>query len=124
VPLARSWFQDSAPKRRVTPFIYLVIQPHLREQTQFVAAIFGPSDDLISYKVLTAKLETVDARVSFVVFDESDGEHLLEVLMLGRPMTLQLVTQQGESIGRIPLHNDLTFQTEYKSFKAALLTGV
>jgi hypothetical protein len=110
----------SAENGRVSPFIYLIINPYLLEQTQYAAAIFGPSDKLLDYKVLTAKIEAAATGISFVVFDESDGEHILDILMLGREMTLNLVAET-EPIACIPLRNDPTFRTEYEAFKASLL---
>ncbi len=72
---------------------------------------------------MTVKIEAAATGISFVVFDEADGEHLLDILMLGRRLSLQLIRQSGEHLGRIPLENDHSFRTEYKSFKSELLAG-
>lgn len=108
-------------KRGVKPFVYLVIDPYLLEQTKTCTAIFGPVDDLVNYKILTARVEAAATGVSFVVFDVSDAEHIVNMLLLGRPLSLNLITQEGESIGRIPLFNDMSFKAEYESFRSKLL---
>jgi hypothetical protein len=108
-------------KKRIVPFIYLVFDPYMLEQTKFCAAIFGPSDDLLKYKVLTAKVEAAATGVNFVVFDVSDGEHIVSMLMLGRPMILRLITQEGETFCDVPLYNDPTFRDEYKTLSERLL---
>lgn len=115
--------KDTPAGRTVTPFVFLVFAPYLLEQTEIVTAIFGPDDDLINYKVLAAKIEAAATGINFVVFDEADGEHLLDILMLGRRLSLQLIRQSGEHLGRIPLENDHTFRTEYELFKSELLAG-
>jgi len=122
VPTHRSLFRSSPAKKHVAPFVYLVVDPYLLEQTKFASAIFGPSEDLLNSKVLTAKIEAAATGVNFIVFDQSDGDHLVQMLMRGRPLTLKLLlVPTAECIANIPLYNDFSFQAEYELFKSALL---
>jgi hypothetical protein len=116
-------FFRSQVRRTATPFIYLVVDPYMLEQTKFVSAIFAPSDDLISYEVLVAKVEVAATGVNFVVFDESNGGHLVSILKLGRRVTVRLL-DEAETIGLFPLENDFAFALEYEEFKSFLLQAL
>lgn len=117
-----SLFGGGETKVTATPFVYLVFDPYMLEQTKFVVAIFAPSDDLASYEVLTAKVEAAATGVNFVVFDEANGEHLVGILKLGRQVTLRLmVPPEMETIAAVPLANDFAFGIAYEAFKRELL---
>jgi hypothetical protein len=109
--------------QKVVPFVYLVFNPYMLEQTKFCAAILGPDNDLLKYKVLTAKVEAAATSVNFVIFD--DGEHILSILLHGRPLILRLMTQEGETLCDVPLYddpfNDPSFRDEYKTLADKLL---
>jgi len=105
--------------RAVGPFIYLVVKPYFLEKTGYVCAIFAPSDDLLSYEILTARVEAATTGVNFIVFDIADGEKLLSVLMLGTQITLRLIGSR-DSIAFFPLENDGTFRDEFEALKSSL----
>jgi hypothetical protein len=107
-------------EQKIKPFVYLVFDPYLSEQTTYSAAIFGPSDDLLNYEVLTAKLEAAASGITFVVFDISNGPQLLDILMLGRQLTLRLILSSGETIASLPFENDASFRTEYELLASRL----
>lgn len=85
---------------------------------------------------MLAKLEkSDDAPISFLVFDISDGEHVVNILKRGKEITLiilqrmppfewlQAVMQDNvppppadEVLGHLALPNDATFATEYEAF--------
>jgi hypothetical protein len=139
----KSLFKFSRPTK-VTPFVYLVIQPHLIEPTEHVMVFFAPTGEIKNYELLGAKLEKApDGNVCFLVFDISDGEQLLSVLMRGRQITLRILQscdlpvewlkavldENGPapyieaSLAHAVLENDTTFQREYEALKDALLNA-
>ncbi len=80
--------------------------------------------------------------MSFLVFDISEGEHLLDVLMLGSQIILHIVhgippfelllmesrqeisamSEIPESVAYFALENDATFRVKYELLKSALLS--
>jgi hypothetical protein len=114
-------FRKRTTRKKITPFVFLIVNPYIVEQTRFAAAIFAPTDDRINYKVLTVKIEAAANGVNFLVFDHSDGEQILGVLQLGRQITVSLFNNSGEFI-RFTLENDHSFAVEYEAFKSELLS--
>lgn len=130
--------KDERAPKKTRPFIYLIIHTHLFEQTESVMVSFAPIEGRDPWHA--AKLETA-AHVSFLVFDISEGEHLLNVLMLGRQIILHIVhgvppfqlllmasRQEISAMSEIPasiaylaLENDATFRIKYESLKSALI---
>lgn len=106
----------------IEPFVYLVFDPYLVEQTVTGAAIFGLSDELLDSRVLPVKVEAAATGISFVLFDASDSPYLVDLLLRGCELHLNLITEH-ESIAKLPLHNDETFSVEYGSLEAALSDG-
>ena len=124
----------------IKPFVYLVVQPHLLEQTKIVTVMFAPTGELMNYKFLSARLEkSNEGKVSFLVFDISDGGYLLNILMLGRRITLHILRDMppfewlqaalqenahlpecDASIAHVPLENDSSFRIEYEALESNL----
>jgi hypothetical protein len=102
------------------PFVYLVVEPYVLEQRTSGAALFGPSDDLINYKVLNTNIETSARGVNFFIFDICDGQHLSDVLMLGQQITVRAMLASGETVAYFPLENDTTFQDAYNTVRDEL----
>jgi hypothetical protein len=127
---------DWIAQRTIRPFVYLVFQPYLLEGTHGVPVIIAPTGELKNYKVIAAKLEkSANAPISFLVFDISDGEHVVNIIKRGKEITLIILPGQGmppfewikavfegdvppaeEVIAYFPLANDATFVTEYDVF--------
>ena len=113
---------------KVRPFVHLLVKPHFSAQGKSVASVFAPSDDLDDYKVLIARVESADTGINFVTFDIGDGEHLVNVLKLGREVTIKLAEFESNRlkyiIPHLALSNDATFSDRYDFLKAATLLGV
>ena len=116
-------------ENKVRTFVHLLVKPHFEERGKNVASVFAPSDDLDSYKVLIARVEAAETGINFVTFDLGDGEHLVNVLKLGREITIKLA--EFDPIGSdmylqisITLPNDATFSDRYDFFKASTILGV
>ena len=112
-------YSGARSQRKLVPFVYLVVDPYLLEQTKIVVAFFAPSDDLVGYKALTAKVEAGATGINFIVFDIADGEHLLDILMLGRQITLRLIVPPADSIAAVPLENDGSFRVVFEQLKSS-----
>ncbi|MGB8741420.1 MAG: hypothetical protein WCD52_14605 [Xanthobacteraceae bacterium] len=127
-----------------TSFVYLVFHPHLLEQTTTVAVVFAPTGEVVKYEILTAKLKKAQGgNVCFLVFDQSDAEKLVSVLMLGKQITLRIMLNMASfewikaALNEhdplpyseaciapfIPLQNDPSFKTEYELLKSTLMAG-
>jgi hypothetical protein len=108
-------------------FVHLLVKPQFAEQGKSVASVFAPSDDLDNYKVLIARVEPPDAGVNFVTFDIEDGEHLVNVLKLGREITIKLAEFKSNRLryvlAQLALPNDATFSDRYDFFKASTILG-
>ena len=106
-------------------FVHLLVKPQFAERGKSVASVFAPSDDLDSYKVLIARVEPSDAGVNFVTFDIEDGEHLVNVLKLGREITIKLAEFKSNRLQYVLPHlalpNDATFPDRYDFFKASTI---
>jgi hypothetical protein len=115
-------------ENKVTPFVHLLVKPRFSDQSKNAASVFAPSDDLDSYKILIAKVEVGDTGVNFVTFDIRDGEHLVDVLKLGRELTIKLAESESNRLKyvmpHIALPNDATFSDRYDFFKACTLLGI
>jgi hypothetical protein len=115
-------------ENKVIPFIHLLVKPRFSEQSKSVASVFAPSDDLDNHDVLIARVEAADPGVNFVTFNMADGEHLVNVLKLGREVTIKLAefesNQLRYAIPHLALPNDATFFNRYDFFKASTLLGV
>ena len=109
-------------------FVHLLVKPHFEERGKSVASVFAPSDDLDGYKVLIARVEAVETGVNFVTFDIGDGEHLVNVLKLGREITIKLAESEANRLryvfAHLALPNDATFSDRYDFFKASTILGV
>jgi hypothetical protein len=114
-------------ENKVRPFVHLLVKPRFSDQSKSVASVFAPSDDLDAHKVLVARVET-DTSVNFVTFDSGDGELLVDVLKLGREVTIKLAEFDSNRlrcvISQLTLPNDATFSDRYDFFKAATQLGV
>jgi hypothetical protein len=108
-------------ENKVRPFVHLLVKPRFSEQSKSVASVFAPSDDLDAYKVLVARVETADVGVNFVTFDTEDGELLVDVLKLGREVTIKLAESYSNRlryvIPPLVLPNDATFSDRYDFFQ-------
>jgi hypothetical protein len=115
-------------ENKVRPFVHLLVKPRFSEQSKSVASVFAPSDDLDAHKVLVARVETADTGVNFVTFDTEDGELLVDVLRLGREVTIKLAEFDSNGlryvIPHLALPNDATFSDRYDFFKASTQLGV
>jgi hypothetical protein len=113
---------------KVRPFVHLLVKPRFSEQSKGVASVFAPSDDLDAYKVLVARVETADTGINFVTFDTEDAELLVDVLKLGREVTIKLAEFDSNRlryvIPHLALPNDVTFSDRYDFFKASTQLGV
>jgi hypothetical protein len=109
-------------------FVHLLVKPHFEERGKSVASVFAPSDDLDGYKVLIARVEAAETGVNFVTFDIGDGEHLVNVLKLGREITIKLAESESNRLkyvfAHLALPNDATFSDRYDFFKASTILGV
>jgi hypothetical protein len=107
--------------------VHLLVKPQFAERNKNLASVFAPSDDLDGYKVLVARVEPADTGVNFVVFDMGDGEHLVNVLKLGREITIKLAeykfNQLRYALPHLALPNDSTFPDRYDFFKASTILG-
>ena len=110
---------------KVRTFVHLLVKPPFSDQSKSVASAFAPSDELDDYKVLIARVEAADTGVNFVTFDIEDGEHLVNVLRLGREITIKLAQFEANRliyvIPHLALPNDATFSDRYDFFKASTL---
>jgi hypothetical protein len=115
----------------------------LIKQTTIVAVIFAPTGEVLDYDILAARLEKPqDGNVSFLVFDPSDADKLVTVLMLGREITRRILHRKHsfewlraalteddapdseECISPfVTLPNDLSFKGEYEKLKNKLMSG-
>src|SRR5580704_4797520 len=113
---------------KVKTLVHLLVKPHFEERGKSVASIFAPSDDLDGYKVLVARVEAAEAGINFVTFDIADGEHLVNVLKLGREITIKLAEFESNKLryvfATLALPNDATFSDRYDFFKASTILGV
>ena len=113
---------------KVRTFVHLLVKPHFEERGKSVASVFAPSDDLDSYKVLIARVEAAETGINFVTFDLGDGEHLVNVLKLGREITIKLAESESNQLryvfAHLALPNDATFSDRYDFFKASTILGV
>jgi hypothetical protein len=113
---------------KVRTFVHLLVKPHFEERGKSVASVFAPSDDLDGYKVLIARVETAETGINFVTFDIGDGEHLVNVLKLGREITIKLAEFKSNRLryvfAHLALPNDATFSDRYDFFKASTILGV
>jgi hypothetical protein len=113
---------------KVRTFVHLLVKPHFEERGKSVASVFAPSDDLDGYKVLIARVETAETGINFVTFDIGDGEHLVNVLKLGREITIKLAEFESNKlryvIAHLALPNDATFSDRYDFFKASTILAV
>jgi hypothetical protein len=104
------------------------VKPHFEERGKSVASVFAPSDDLDGYNVLIARVEAAETGVNFVAFDIGDGEHLVNVLKLGREITIKLAEFESNRLryvfANLALPNDATFSDRYDFFKASTILGV
>ena len=107
------------------PFVHLLVKPRFSEHSKSVASVFAPSDDLDAYKVLVARVETADTGINFVTFDTEDAELLVDVLKLGREVTIKLAEFDSNRlryvIPHLALPNDATFSDRYDFFKASTI---
>jgi hypothetical protein len=112
----------------VRTFVHLLVKPHFEERGKSVASVFAPSDDLDGYNVLIARVEAAETGVNFVAFDIGDGEHLVNVLKLGREITIKLAEFESNRLryvfANLALPNDATFSDRYDFFKASTILGV
>jgi hypothetical protein len=112
----------------VRTFVHLLVKPHFEERGKSVASVFAPSDDLDGYKVLIARVEAAETGISFVTFDLGDGEHLVNVLKLGREITIKLAEFESNKLRYVLEHlalpNDATFSDRYDFFKASTILGI
>ena len=108
--------------------MHLLVKPHFEERSKSVASVFAPSDDLDGYKVLIAKVEAAETGINFVTFDVGDGEHLVNVLKLGREITIKLAEFESNRLryvfAHLALPNDTTFSDRYDFFKASTILGI
>ena len=108
-------------------FVHLLVKPHFEERSKSVASVFAPSDDLDGYKVLIARVEAAETGINFVTFDIGDGEHLVNVLKLGREITIKLAEFESNRLryvfSNLALPNDKTFSDRYDFFKASTILG-
>jgi len=108
-------------------FVHLLIKPHFEKRSKSVASVFAPSDDLDGYKVLIARVEAAESGINFVTFDIGDGEHLVNVLKLGREITIKLAEFESNRLryvfAHLALPNDTTFSDRYDFFKATTILG-
>jgi hypothetical protein len=115
-------------ENKVRPFVHLLVKPRFSERSKSVASVFAPSDDLDAYKVLVARVETADTGVNFVTFGTEDGESLVDVLKLGREVTIKLAEFDSNRlrylIPHLALPNDASFSDRYDFFKASTQLGV
>jgi hypothetical protein len=115
-------------ENKVRPFVHLLVKPRFSEQSKSVASVFAPSDDLDAYKVLVARVEAADTGINFVTFDTEDAELLVDVLKLGREVTIKLAEFDSNRlryvIPHLALPNDATFSDRYDFFKASTQLGV
>jgi hypothetical protein len=115
-------------ENNVRPFVHLLVKPRFSEHSKSVASVFAPSDDLDAYKVLVARVETADTGINFVTFDMEDAELLVDVLKLGREVTIKLAEFDSNRlryvIPHLALPNDATFADRYDFFKASTQLGV
>jgi hypothetical protein len=115
-------------ENNVTPFVHLLVKPRFSELSKNVASVFAPSDGLDDYKILIARVEAADTGLNFVTFDIADGEHLVNVLKLGREVTIKLAEFESNRlryvIPHLALPNDATFSGRYDFFKASTQLGV
>ena len=113
---------------KVRTFVHLLVKPHFVERSKSVASVFAPSDDLDGYKVLIARVEAAETDINFVTFDIGDGEHLVNVLKLGREITIKFAEFESNRLkyvlGHLALPNDATFSDRYDFFKASTILGV
>src|ERR1700722_8768898 len=112
----------------VRTFVHLLVKPHFEERGKSVASVFAPSDDLDRYNVLIARVEAAETGINFVTFDIGDGEHLVNVLKLGREITIKLAEFDSNKLRYVLAHlalpNDATFSDRYDFFKASTILGV
>lgn len=104
------------------------MKPQFAERSKSVASVFAPSDDLDGHKILIARVEPAETGINFVTYDIGDGEHLVNVLKLGREITIKLAEFESNRlryvIEHLALPNDATFSDRYDFFKASTLLGV
>ena len=112
-------------ENNVAPFVHLLVKPRFSERSKNVASVFAPSDGLDDFKILIARVEAADTGLNFVTFDTADGEHLVNVLRLGREITIKLAQFEANRliyvIPHLALPNDATFSDRYDFFKASTL---
>ena len=121
----------------------MIFHPYLSADDCFPAVIFAPAGEVSTHKILTAKLERHEnGKMAFLVFDISDGQHLVNLLMLGKDMTLHVLREMPNfewlkaammeekplpdcdaSIAYLGLPNDRTFAREYEALRDALLAS-
>jgi hypothetical protein len=108
-------------------FVHLLVKPHFEEGSKSVASVFAPTDELDGYKVLIARVEAAETGINFVTFDIGDGEHLVNVLKLGREITIKLAEFESNRLryvfANLALPNDTTFSDRYDFFKASTILG-
>jgi hypothetical protein len=113
---------------KVRTFVHLLVKPHFEERSKSVASVFAPSDDLDGHEVLIARVEAAETGINFVTFDLGDGEHLVNVLKLGREITIKLAEFESNRLryvfAHLALPNDATFSDRYDFFKASTILGV
>ena len=105
--------------------MHLLVKPCFSERSKSVACVFALSDYLDDFKVLIANVEAPDTGVNFVTFPIEDGEHLVNVLKLGREITIILAECESNRlkyvIPHLALPNDATFSDRYDFFKASTI---
>lgn len=104
----------------MSPFIYFVVEPHILEQNGHLAAMFAPSDALLDYPIFTVRVEPIATGANFILVDSADVDRCLQVLMLGRQITIRMISET-EQLASFPLENDICFAEAFFKLKRQLL---
>jgi hypothetical protein len=109
-------------RHEVAPFIYFVVEPYILEQAGFLAAQFAPSDEPIEYSFITVRVEPIATGANFILLtDEANTDQCLSVLMLGRQITMRLISKEGQ-LAHFLLENDAGFARRFSELKLRVLS--
>ena len=108
----------------LTPFLYFHLAPAVLTQDGELFAQFSPSstpDD----EVFLVRVEAVASNANFVLVDDFHSKDCINVLMLGRQITLRLYLDESrqERLLSVPLENDQQFNEAYSELRRLALSA-
>jgi hypothetical protein len=99
------------------PFVYLMFEPYIIEQSTAAAAQIGPANrELVEHKFLPVVVESSADGLNFVLFGQSSKD-VIDALMMCRPLTFHLVSKNSGRLALLQLHNDEQFVTQFAMYR-------